>query len=202
MISTSFELRKRCTSLTSDLAKDAWPELNWPDWQDTGETLHRWTQIIGKVRMALSPMMNQWWQVTLYVSSRGLTTSPIPHGAGWFDVAFDFIDHELVISRQRGKADPVLRRTLPVGRCRCDRMLLDGLDAAQEMLPGLRGQRLGGQRLGAPAQDARPFVCAPFAISTRAEISFGRAAPVCRSASAAAAASSWVTSACATFKSS
>ena len=68
--------------LTSHPAKEAWPELNWPDWQETGDTLHRWTQIVGKVRMALSPMLNHWWQVALYLSSRGLTTSPIPYGAG------------------------------------------------------------------------------------------------------------------------
>jgi len=88
--------------LTSPTTKGAWPELNWPDWQDTGETLHRWTQIVGKVRMALSPMMNHWWQVVLYVNARGLTTSAIPYGGLTFDIAFDFIDHVLVIETSDG----------------------------------------------------------------------------------------------------
>jgi len=87
---------------TSQTPEDAWPELNWPDWQDTGDTLHRWIQIVGKVRMALSPMVNHWWQVALYVNSRGLTTSPIPYGAGSFDVTFDFIGHILLIETSNG----------------------------------------------------------------------------------------------------
>jgi len=87
---------------TSQTPEDAWPELNWPDWQDTGDTLHRWTQVVGKVRMALSPMVNHWWQVALYVTSRGLTTSPAPYGAGSFDVTFDFIDHVLLIETSNG----------------------------------------------------------------------------------------------------
>jgi Family of unknown function (DUF5996) len=83
----------------------AWPELNWPDWRDTGETLHRWTQVIGKVRMALAPMVNHWWQVALYVNSRGLTTSPVPHGAQSFDITFDFIDHALRIETSGGASE-------------------------------------------------------------------------------------------------
>jgi hypothetical protein len=83
--------------------------LNWPDWQDTGDTLHRWTQIVGKVRMALTPMVNHWWQVALYVTSRGLTTSPIPYGAFSFDVTFDFVDHALVVARSDGA-----RETFPL----------------------------------------------------------------------------------------
>jgi hypothetical protein len=82
--------------------QDAWPQLNWTDWQETAETLHRWTQIVGKTRMALAPMVNHWWQVALYVTSRGLTTSPIPCGANTFNVTFDFIDHALLIETSRG----------------------------------------------------------------------------------------------------
>ena len=88
--------------MISQTSEDAWPDLNWPDWQDTGDTLHRWTQIVGKVRMALAPMMNHWWQVALYVNSRGLTTSPIPCGALSFDMTFDFIDHALLIDTSHG----------------------------------------------------------------------------------------------------
>lgn len=87
------------------MSEDAWPELNWPDWHETGDTLHRWTQIVGKVRMALTPMVNHWWQVTLYVTSRGLTTSPIPYGARTFDVTFDFVDHALRIERSDGAGE-------------------------------------------------------------------------------------------------
>jgi hypothetical protein len=100
--------------LTSQIPKDAWPELNWPDWQDTGDTLQLWTQIVGKVRMALSPMMNQWWQVTLYVNSRGLTTSPIPYGAGSFDVTFDFVDHALLIETSDGAGERFALRPMSV----------------------------------------------------------------------------------------
>jgi hypothetical protein len=84
------------------LPEPNWPELNWPDWQDTGNTLHRWTQVVGKVRMALAPMMNHWWQVALYVNSRGLTTSPIPYGTLAFEISFDFIDHALLIETSAG----------------------------------------------------------------------------------------------------
>jgi hypothetical protein len=83
----------------------AWPELNWPDWQDTGDTLHRWTQVVGKVRMALAPMMNHWWQVALYVNSRGLTTSSIPYRALSFEITLDFIDHALRIETSSGETE-------------------------------------------------------------------------------------------------
>jgi hypothetical protein len=66
-------------------------------WKDTYDTLHMWLQIVGKVRMALSPPINHYWHVTLYVTSRGLTTSPIPYGDRSFEVRFDFIDHNLLI---------------------------------------------------------------------------------------------------------
>ena len=89
-------------SSKASLPEPHWPELNWPDWQDTGDTLHRWTQVVGKVRMALAPVMNHWWQVALYLNSRGLTTSPIAHGASSFDITFDFIDHALRIETSAG----------------------------------------------------------------------------------------------------
>jgi hypothetical protein len=74
---------------------EAWPALPLAAWADTCETLHMWTQIAGKVRLALSPRVNHWWQVPLYVSARGLTTSPIPYGDLIFEIEFDFIDHVL-----------------------------------------------------------------------------------------------------------
>ena len=96
-------------------AIERWPSLPLEAWKDTCETLHMWTQIIGKVRMALSPYMNHWWHVPLYVTARGLTTSPIPpHGgqSSIFEVHFDFIDHNLLIFASDGttKALPLIPR--------------------------------------------------------------------------------------------
>lgn len=76
---------------------EAWPNLPFGEWQDTCSTLHLWTQVVGKIRLAQAPMMNHWWQVPLYVTCRGLTTSPIPYGTRIFQIDFDFIDHRLAI---------------------------------------------------------------------------------------------------------
>jgi hypothetical protein len=81
----------------------AWPPLPLAEWQDTRDTLHLWTQIVGKIRMARAPMLNHWWQVTLYVTARGLTTSPIPAGTRTFEIRFDFIDHQLLIETSEGE---------------------------------------------------------------------------------------------------
>src|SRR5258706_16268732 len=75
---------------------EAWPPLPLPPWEATCSTLQLWTQIVGKTRLALAPMQNHWWQVALYVTARGLGTSPIPHGARAFEVEFDFVDHRLL----------------------------------------------------------------------------------------------------------
>jgi Family of unknown function (DUF5996) len=79
-----------------------WPELPTAAWRDTYETLHLWTQIIGKIRLARSPWLNHSWHVVLYVTARGLTTSPIPDGIGSFQIDLDFIDHHLRISTSDG----------------------------------------------------------------------------------------------------
>ena len=81
---------------------ERWPPLPLHEWQDTYRTLHMWTQIVGKVRMALSPPMNHWWHVALYVNSRGLTTGPIPYPPGVFEIQFDFQKHEVNISTSEG----------------------------------------------------------------------------------------------------
>lgn len=81
----------------SRFLSEDWPELPYEAWKDTYATLHRYCQIIGKVRLALAPMTNHWWQVPLYVTARGLTTSPIPFARGIFEVDFDFILNELLI---------------------------------------------------------------------------------------------------------
>lgn len=80
-----------------------WPSLPLKAWQDTCATLHMYTQIIGKVRLALSPMMNEWWQVPLYLTARGLGTSPIEHDDRTFDIELDFIDHDVVFRASDGQ---------------------------------------------------------------------------------------------------
>jgi hypothetical protein len=75
------------------------------EWDETRATLHMWTQIIGKIRLAQAPMTNHWWQVPLYVTSRGLTTSPIPYGARAFQIDLDFIEHRLQISVDDGRRE-------------------------------------------------------------------------------------------------
>jgi hypothetical protein len=77
--------------------RELWPALPYNEWKETYATLHMWTQIVGKIRMTLAPRVNHWWNVTLYVNARGLTTSAIPYGDRTFELAFDFIDHELRI---------------------------------------------------------------------------------------------------------
>ena len=81
---------------------ESWPPLPLEEWQDTYATLHRWTQIVGKVRLAQAPMLNHWWQVPLYVTTRGLSTSPIPYGDVSFEISFDFLDHQLRVQTSDG----------------------------------------------------------------------------------------------------
>lgn len=81
---------------------ERWPELPFQDWQDTRVTLHMWTQIVGKIRLALTPWVNHSWHTTLYVTMRGLTTSPIPYRNDSFQIDFDFVDHALLIQDGRG----------------------------------------------------------------------------------------------------
>ena len=100
--------------MAQDLHVPDWPELPLSEWADTCATLHLWTQVIGKVRLSHAPMINHWWHVTLYVTSRGLTTSPIPYGARCFQIDFDFIDHRLVIQTSGGAVEviPLIPRTV------------------------------------------------------------------------------------------
>ncbi len=81
----------------------AWPELPYQSWRDTAMTLQLWTQIVGKIRLSLSPWVNHGWQVPLYVTSRGLGTSPIPIGGEIFELEFDFLDHRLVARSSQGQ---------------------------------------------------------------------------------------------------
>ncbi len=85
------------------MSANPWPALPFTEWQKTCATLQLWTQIVGKVRLALAPMANHWWQVPLYVTVRGLTTSPMPWRGGAVQIDFDFIDHRLAIATSGGR---------------------------------------------------------------------------------------------------
>jgi hypothetical protein len=87
---------------SKSLPGSAWPELPYSAWKDTYATLHLWTQMVGKIRLAQTPWLNHSWHVVLYVSARGLTTSPIPHGNRTFQLDFDFLQHVLWISTADG----------------------------------------------------------------------------------------------------
>ena len=76
-----------------------WPALPLQEWEATYRTLHMWTQIVGKIRLALTPLQNHFWNVALYVTTRGLTTSPIPYRGGTFEIQFDFVNHRLELRR-------------------------------------------------------------------------------------------------------
>ena len=82
--------------------EELWPQLPLEAWQDTCSTLHLWSQIIGKIRLAFAPLVNHWWQVPFYMTSRGWTTSPIPYKETIFQIDFDFIDHQIQITTDRG----------------------------------------------------------------------------------------------------
>ena len=99
------QLRRRRITVkrAADSHEEVWPNLPWESWSDTCATLHMWTQIVGKIRLVRSPWVNHSWHVTLYVTSRGLTTSPIPYGHRAFQIDFDFLHHQLVIQTSDGR---------------------------------------------------------------------------------------------------
>ena len=93
---------------------ECWPSLPLDSWRDTYATLHMWTQMVGKVRLRLTPLVNHWWNVPLYVSARGLTTSRVPYGQRSFELRFDFMRHQLVLETTDGilKTLPLLPRSV------------------------------------------------------------------------------------------
>src|ERR1700739_4405496 len=93
---------------------DVWPPLPLEEWKDTYDTLHMWTQIVGKIRLALTPLINHWWNVPLYVNARGLTTSLISHGDPPFELTFDFLNHHLVFQRSGGSRSVIPLKAMPV----------------------------------------------------------------------------------------
>jgi Family of unknown function (DUF5996) len=89
-------------------SQESWPPLVYDDWRDSCATLQLWTQIVGKIRLAQMPMANHWWQVPLYLTARGLTTSPMPYEGRVFQIDFDFIDHRLRIDVSDGRHDSIV----------------------------------------------------------------------------------------------
>ena len=90
------------------------PALPFDEWRETCETLHMWAQVVGKVRLAQTPLVNHWWNVPLYLTARGLTTSAMPHGERTFQIDFDFVSHRLVFETSEGRTDalPLAPRTV------------------------------------------------------------------------------------------
>src|SRR5450631_4584850 len=88
--------------MSSKEDRESWPDLRYELWQKTCATLQLWTQIVGKIRLSQTPWLNHSWHVTLYVTARGLTTSPIPFGERIFQIEFDFINHLLRVDTSEG----------------------------------------------------------------------------------------------------
>ena len=112
-------------TLSASARAHAWPSLPLEAWSDTYATLHLWTQIVGKVRLALRPWINHAWHVTLYVPARGLSTSPIPYGVRTFQIDFDFIAHQLTVQSSDGGVATLTLRPQSVAsfyRCLMDEM--------------------------------------------------------------------------------
>ena len=124
-----------------------WPELPYAAWKDTCQTLHLWTQIVGKIRLARTPWLNHSWHVTLYVTARGLTTSPIPDGARTFQIDFDFVDHVLWLRTSDGHFRQVVLKPMTVAEFYAD------------VLHALAGLGIAVRINGKPSEipDAVPF---------------------------------------------
>ena len=102
--------------MTDAAADPQWPEAPVEGWLETCATLNRWAQIVGKIRLARAPMLNHWWQATLYLTASGLTTSPIPDGSRVFQIDFDFIDHRLIVTASDGRRETMRLRSQPLSQ--------------------------------------------------------------------------------------
>ena len=100
----------------NDVSSEVWPALPFAEWKDTAATLHMWTQVVGKVRLALSPWTNHSWHVTLYLTARGLTTSPMPFRDRVLEIRFDFVSHELRLLTSDGQLKTVPLRAQTVAQ--------------------------------------------------------------------------------------
>lgn len=133
------------TSIRDIQADTNWPSLPVGEWQDTYETLHMWTQIVGKIRLALVPKINHWWHSTLYVTPRGLTTSSIPYGNISFEICFDFVSHQLQIETSNGQT-----KTIPLAP-------RSVADFYQEVMNGLRDLGIEVRIWTTPQEVAEPI---------------------------------------------
>jgi len=121
--------------MEASVRTNGWPSLRVDDWTPTRDTLHMWTQIVGKVRLAHMPLINHWWQVTLYVSPRGLTTGAIPYGTAVFDMEFDFVANVLAIRLSDGSERSVPLASRPVAEFYCETLsALDSLGIASQIV--------------------------------------------------------------------
>src|SRR5256712_14073940 len=112
---------------------EPWPPLPYDVWKDTLHAIHMWTQIVGKIRLATTPLMNHWWNSTLVVTPRGLSTGTMPTGAGGFQIDFEFVEHELsIVTTRRGRVTLPLR-SMAVGEVY--RALLDALARLRVVVP-------------------------------------------------------------------
>ena len=127
------------------MANDNWPELILEEWQDTLATIHLWTQIVGKIRLAQTPLVNHWWNVPLYVSARGLTTSPMPYENRVFEIYFDFIGHKLRIDCSDGALTSLDLRPQSVA------------DFYKELMDALRGLGIDVKIWTTPVEVPSPF---------------------------------------------
>jgi len=125
--------------------KNPWPELIVEEWQDTLATLHMWTQIVGKIRLEQTPLINHWWNVPLYVSARGLTTSPMAYGDRIFEIEFDFIDHKLRIECSDGAQTTLALRPQSVA------------DFYQEVMTALHGLGIDVKIWTTPVEVPSPY---------------------------------------------
>ena len=121
--------------MEASVRTNGWPSLHVDDWTPTRDTLHMWTQIVGKVRLAHMPLINHWWQVTLYVSPRGLTTGAIPYGTAVFDMEFDFVANVLAIRLSDGSERSVPLASRPVAEFYGETLsALDSLGIASQIV--------------------------------------------------------------------
>ncbi|MBD3217535.1 MAG: hypothetical protein GF310_04605, partial [candidate division Zixibacteria bacterium] len=96
------------------MSSDIFPKLPYDKWKETKKTLHLFTQIVGKIKLAINPKMNHWWHVPLYISARGLTTSTMPYQGGNIEMEFDFIDHKLIVRDSGGGIKEIALQNISV----------------------------------------------------------------------------------------
>jgi hypothetical protein len=140
------------TDPSMNVTAGVWPGLPVNEWKDTYATLHMWTQIVGKIRLTLTPLENHWWNSVLYVTSRGLTTSPMPSGERTFEIDFDFIDHRLLIQTTDGAIKSLALEPRSVA------------DFYKELMSILRSLEIEVQIHAKPDEVAEPI---PFAVDDK-----------------------------------